>query len=576
MRRFFITLFTVMFLFALSFSLTSAQDDLQVVRSSDGRISIRLPSDWTTFDYMEDGNYFIYGSSEAAAQGRLNDFNSEPALLVEEGGFLYLISAEEFGIPEVNDAALILLMEEFLNIVEEGGGQTLEEMTPFQIAGSDGYRSVLQSGNEQGFIAVIGFEDHILMATATGTRRTFDDNRELLETILLSIHVPAEEGVTADQGPDQVDTIDSTLVRSSDEIVSIVIPEGWLHLDELAENNVLAFGSTEAGMQSRHDVALADDPAAVEVSDSGGVVQLFSFDEVGIDPDNPDVTPLIGQIRNLYERVGFVIVEEPTEFTAGDGRTGQFFIFDSGTQYGYYVLIAFDENIIAMTATGTPDTFTDEQDLLFSVVQSLTSPAAPEPASDVGEEGEDEEAPEVSERFPGLGTGPAVQLTNELSSPDGGVVLDLPGDWVTFVDDETADYKSILYFAETQDDIDSWINDITPDAPIGVIFIIEGTGVTSTIEIDDFFVEVSPEDADLDKLLADEFNDAQARWLFYSVEELDGTAYEFLYGLLFMPSEDIVLVFFGAPEEDFTEYRGLYENIFKTLRSSSGQSNKKK
>ncbi|MCI0711123.1 MAG: hypothetical protein L0154_13280, partial [Chloroflexi bacterium] len=567
MRRFFISLFIVMFLLTLSFPIAAAQDDLQVVRSSDGRISIRLPSGWTTFDYMEAGSYFIYGSSEAAAQGRLNDFNSQPALLVEEGGFLYLISAEEFGIPEVNDAALILLMEEFLNIVEDGGGQTLEEMAPFQIAGSDGYRSVLQSGNEQGFIAVVGFADHILMVTATGTRRTFDDNRELLETILLSIRIPAEDGVTADQGPEQVDTTDSTLVRSSDAVVSIVIPEGWLHLDELAENNVLAFGSTEAGMQSRRDVALSDDPAAIEVSDSGGVVQLFSFDDVGIDPVNPDVTPLMGQIRNLYERVGFTIVEDPAEFTAGDGHTGQFFIFDSGTQYGYYVLIAFDENIIAMTATGTPDTFTEEQDLLFSVVQSLTSPAAPEPVDDVVEAGEE---PEVSERFPGLGTGPAVQLTSELSSPDGGVVLDLPDGWVTFVDDETADYKSILYFAETQDNIDSWINGITPDAPIGVIFVIEGTGVTSSINIDDFFVEVSPEDVDLDKQLAGEFNDAQARWLFYSVEELDGTQYEFLYGLLFMPSEDIVLVFFGAPEEVFPEYRGLYENIFKTLHSSSG------
>lgn len=572
MRRSFISFFVGMFLFTLSLPITSAQDEFQVVRTSDGRMSIRLPVGWTTFDFMEEGSYFIYGSSEPAAQGRLNDFNSEPALLVEEGGFIYVVTAAEFGVDEITDAALLLLMEEFLNIIEDGGGQTLEDMSPYQISAAPGYRAVIQSGNEQGFIAVVGFEDYILMATATGTRRTFDDNRELLETILLSIRVPAEEGVTAGQGPEQVDTVNSTLVRSSDEVVSIVIPEGWLYLDELAENNVLAFGSTEAGMQSRHDAALADDPAAIEVSDSGGVVQLFSFDDVGIDPANPDLTPLMRQIRNLYERVGFTIVEESAEFTAGDGHTGQFFIFDSGTEYGYYVLIAFDENIISMTATGTPDTFTEEQDLLFSVVQSLTSPAAPEIAVNVDD---DAKEPEVSERFPGLGTGPAVKLTNELSSPDGGVVLDLPDDWVTFVDDETADYKSILYFAETQDDIDSWINGITPDAPIGVIFIIEGTGVTSTIDIDDFFAEVSPEDVDLDELLADEFNDAEARWLSYSVEELDGTQYEFLYGLLFMPSEDIVLVFFGAPEEVFPEYQGLYDDIFKSLRSSSGQSKKK-
>jgi hypothetical protein len=574
MRRLFSTLLIVIAFLTLSLPITSAQDDLQVVRTSDGRLSIRLPADWTTFDFMEEENYFIYGSSQTAAQGRLNDFNSEPALLVEEGGFIFLISAADFGVPEINDEVLVLLMEEFLNIVEDGGGQTLEEMVPFQLSDADGYRAVTESGNEQGFISVVGFDDFILMATATGTRRTFDDNREFLDTILRSIRVPAEEGVTAGQAPEQVDTADSMLVRSADETVSIVIPEGWQYLDELQENNVLAFGSTEAGFQSRRDVALSDDPSAIEVSDSGGVVQLFSFDDVGIDPENPDVSPLIGQIRNLYERVGFTIIEEPTEFTAGDGRLGQYFLFDSGTQYGYYVLIAFDETIIAMTATGTPESFAEQQDLLFSVVQSLTSPAALEVSVNI--EGNDDIESEITERFPGLGGGPALALSNELSSPDGGVVLDLPDGWVTFVDEETTDYKSILYFGEDQAAIDSWINGITPDAPIGVIFVIEGTGVTTSIDIDDFFNDVSPEDADLNKLLADEFNDAQARWLFYSVDELDGSQYQFLYGLLFMPSEDIVLVFFGAPEEVFADYQGLYEDVFKTLRSSSSQSTQKK
>lgn len=572
MRRFFTTILFVTIFFTLSLPLASAQDNFQVVRSGDGRVSVRLPENWTTFDFMEDENYLIYGSTQAAAEGRLNDFNSEPALIVGEGGFMFFLSAAEFGVPEVSDAALILLMEQFLTIVEDGGGQTLEEMTPFAIAGAEGYRAVLESGNEQGFITVFGFDDQFLLVTGTGTLRSFDDNRDLLETILLSIRVPAEEGVTADQAPEQVDTTNSSLVRSEDEVVSIVIPEGWLFIDDLAANNVLAFGSTEGGMQSRRDAALADDPASVDVTDSGGVVQVFSFDEVGIDPAAPDVSPLIGQIRNLYVRVGFTVIEEPTEFKAGDGSAGQFFIFDSGTQYGYYVLVAFDETIVAMTATGTTDTFTSEQDLLFSVVQSLTSPAAPEIAVDV--EG-DEDEPDTSGRFPGLGSGPTQALPNELSSPDGGVVLDLPEDWTTFVDDETPDYKSILYFAETQDDIDSWIDGVTPDAPIGVIFVIEGTGVTTSIDIDDFFVEVTPEDADIDKLLADEFNDAQARWLFYNVEEFDGSDYRFLYGLLFMSSEDIVLVFFGAPEEVFADYESLFENVFKSMRSSSSQSSKK-
>lgn len=563
MKRLFLSLcivITMTLIFTPLQTIQAQGEDLQVVRSSDGRVSIRLPADWETYDFIADEGYLVFGSTETAATGRLNDYNSEPALIVGEGGTLTVLAAADFGISDVNEEVVDALLDQVLATLEEGGGINIEEPAPYEIGDSIAKIAIIEIGNEKGFVGVIGFAEYVVLATSTGTRQSFEDNRALLEAIITSVRAPAEQGATADPGT--VPTTESNLVRSSDELVSIVLPDGWLYTDEIETNNILAFGDSEIGMQSRYDVALADDPSTVVIDGSGGVVRLFDLAEVGIDPAAPDVTPLMAQIEQVYRDNGFDIIEPPTEFIANGGFTGQYLVFDSQAQYGYFMLVAFDEKLAFMTATSTPADFPDVQELLFSVVESVSVPAAPaNEASDGG----------LGTKFPGLNAaGPGISLPEALSSPDGGFTVNLPQGWATYVDTTDTRFKAVLYFAENEDAVQVIREDLNPDEAGGIVFILDGNGITDTV--DDLLAGIAPEGADLTKILSGEINGADARWIEYVLDADTDNAYQTFYVLMRLPNQDLALMILGVQPEQFEEWADILEAIFRSVNSETSGS----
>ena len=531
-----------------------AQDGLQVVQSSDGRVSMRLPADWVTIDLVAEEGLFVFGSGEPAAQGRLNDYRSEPALLVGEGGTLTIFSLADLGLSSVDADVLESFMGFILDELESGGS-ILEGPTEASFNnGALANYVLIQLGNETGYIGVLGFDEGVVLFTATGTNSSFAENDELLFTLVQNISIPAETGGSTPTN--NVDVTDSNvnLFASSDGRMSVVVPDGWATIDQLATDNVLAFGNTDAGASTRRDVILADDPSTIFVEDSGGVIRILSSTENGIDPNNPDVMPLMQQIEAAFVSNGWELIESATSFVGTGDNPGAYIIFNSGPQYGYSVLVAFGEDLVLLTATGTTEAeFTEQRELLFSVVQSVSIPAAEPEANADGATGG---------KFPGLGGGPGVALPEIVSYEADNFLFSMPKDWVYILDVADDRFLAVWYVGENQAAAEA-SQDNTPPSDgtgSGLIILAEGTDFGGQT-LDDLWTTLIPETADPSLTQSEQVNGNDIRWVVY--DETDTV--RSYYVLLETAEGDIVLMILGSSFDTFEEKAPLFEAIFRSV-----------
>ena len=530
-----------------------AQDGLQVVQSSDGRVSLRLPADWVTIDLVAEEGIFVYASEESAAQGRLNDYRGEPALLVGEGGTLTVFALEDLGLTVV-DAGVLESFMEFIVAELDQGGEILEG--PTQTTLSSGVLAnyvLIQIGNETGFIGVLGFEEGVVLFTATGTNASFAENEAFLFTLVEGIRIPAESGAT---GQNDVDTTANNvnLVASSDDRLSIIVPEGWFTVDQLAADNVFAFGNTQDGANSRRDILLADDPSTIPVLDSGGVIRVLSSSENNIDSANPDVMPLMGQIEDAFASNGWEIDTPSTGFLAIGDNPGAYIIFDSGPQYGYSVLVAFGEDLVLMTATSTTaKEFGLQQELLFSVVQSISMPAAQ--AEPTGGNGGS-----PGGKFPGLGGGPGVALPEVVTFADSDFAFSMPKGWASITNTADEDFEAVFYIGETEAVAQAVQNDEFPAEASGIVILADGDTFGGQ-SLDDLWAILIPESVDPTLTQSEQANGNDIRWVIY--DENDN--YRAYYVLVATAENDIVLMIIGGSPDNFEANSVLYEAIFRSI-----------
>ncbi len=531
----------------------TAQDGLQVVQSSDGRVSIRLPADWVTIDLVADEGIFVYASEESAAQGRLNDYRGEPALLVGEGGTLTVFSLEDLGLTIV-DAGVLQSFMEFIVAELDTGGEILEGPTEGTLSsGALANYVLIQIGNEKGFIGVLGFDEGVILFTATGTNASFAENEALLFSLVETISVPAESGVTSTNNVDSTGS-DVNLAASADGSLSIVVPEGWTTIDQLTADNVFAFGNTEDGAASRRDVLLADDPSTIPVVDSGGVVRVLVSSENGIDPTNPDVVPLMGQIEDAFASNGWEIVESVTSFQAVGENPGAYIIFNSGPQIGYSVLVAFGEDLVLMTATSTnAKEFGLQQELLYSVIQSVSMPA--QSADNGGNEGTS-----TGGKFPGLGGGPGVALPEVVTFADTDFAFSMPKGWAHIINTTDEDFEAVFYIGESEAVAAAVEADEFPAEPSGIVILADGDTFGGQ-SLDDLWAILIPETVDVADTQSEQINGNDIRWVVYD----ENANYRAYYILVETAQSDIVLMIVGSAPENFDANTALFEAIFRSI-----------
>ena len=179
-----------------------------------------------------------------------------------------------------------------------------------------------------------------------------------------------------------------------------MLPGTGVVLDHIADQQILAYGENDAAAQSRLYSVNPELAPQTPISGAGGVIILYPMDRFGIDPQNPDLAPLME--RALGDLTGFTI-EQAAQPLAGGGL---YAVIASGVERGYLALIPFGEQVAYVTATTTPVNFGGGNEaLLLGIVESVRVPAASEKSGLGGLGGLDatpEATPEATEALSGL------------------------------------------------------------------------------------------------------------------------------------------------------------------------------
>ena len=360
-----------------------------VVASDTGIFSIRLPQNWTsqatTVDSFTDVT--VFGDSLASVQAATDMLinGSETNYNVTGvGGILGALALNG----QAPDTLVTPLMTQILNsftndvtIVQPPQAHTFGGQYPGELAQLN-----------RGYVAVMRSTDQLLLAILVSDN--MDVNQAAMANLLETVRVPAETGnapapTAMPPQPTQSSGDTAQTYRSSDNQVSLVLPGPGTVLDHMADQNILAYGENDAAAQSRLYSVNPDLAPQTPISGTGGVIILYPMSRFQIDPQNPDLAPLME--RALGGLTGYT-VEQTAQPLAGGGL---YAVIASGTEHGYLALIPFGDQIAYVTATTTPDRFGgDNEVLLLNIVESVRVPAASEQSGLGGLGGlEESEAP---------------------------------------------------------------------------------------------------------------------------------------------------------------------------------------
>ncbi len=361
-----------------------------VVASDTGIFSIRLPQNWTsqatTVDSFTDVT--VFGDLPASVQAATDMLINGSETNYNVTGIGGILGALALG-GQAPDTLVTPLMTQILNsftndvtIVQQPQAHTFGGQYPGELAQLN-----------RGYVAVMRSTDQLLLAILVSDN--MDVNQAAMTGLLETVRVPAETGnapapTAMPPQPTQSSGDTAQTYRSSDNQVSLVLPGVGTILDHIADQQVLAYGENDAAAQSRLYSVNPDLAPQTPISGTGGVIILYPMSRFQIDPQNPDLAPLME--RALGGLTGYT-VEQTAQPLAGGGL---YAVIASGTERGYLALIPFGDQIAYVTATTTPDRFGgDNEVLLLNIVESVRVPAASE-QSGLGGLGGLDDAPEVT------------------------------------------------------------------------------------------------------------------------------------------------------------------------------------
>ncbi len=373
--------------------------------SDSGTFSFQTPPGWShqTANLPGFSDVLVFGSSDAAAQGIVDLFvnGQEPDSFDGVAGFFGAIAPEQLQ-GQAPDALVSPLMQSILTNIGNDSVQIIEQPAAHNFGQYPGELALTSLG----YIAVLHSDQTLLVAVVLSN--DVNANGAVMTSILDSVRMPAESGneppptamppqpqPTEDVIPVQpTPTLTPQTVRSSDDQVSLVLPGPGTVLDHMADQNILAYGATDAAAQSRLYSVNADLAPSTPLSGTGGVIILYPMDRFGIDPQNPDLTGLMD--RALGGLKGYTV--EQAAQPIGDG--GLYAEIASSGERGYLALLPFGDQIAYVTATTNPLDFTGNESLLLDIVQSVHVPAVSEESGLGGLGGLDEEPAATPEATP--------------------------------------------------------------------------------------------------------------------------------------------------------------------------------
>ena len=376
------------------------------VASPTGIFSIQLPQNWTidtaTVDNFTDA--LVFGDTQQSEQAVVDMIINGSDVQVNVtgiGGFVGALALSG----EAPDALVSPLMQQLLASLT--GDVTVVQQPQTHTFGGQ-YPGELAQLN-RGYIAVMNSQDQLLLAILISDTNA---NQPAMANMLETVRIPAEANQPAPpptqanmptaQPPQPTQSSGDTAqtYRSSDNQVSLVLPGAGTVLDHIADQQVLAYGENDAAAQSRLYSVNPDLAPQTPISGTGGVIILYPMSRYQIDPQNPDLAPLME--RALGGLTGYT-VEQAAQPLAGGGL---YAVIASGVERGYLALIPFGDQIAYVTATTTPDRFGgDNEVLLLNIVELVRVPAASEQSGLGGLgglEGAAEATPEATEAPSGL------------------------------------------------------------------------------------------------------------------------------------------------------------------------------
>ena len=223
-------------------------DELVYVTSAGDEVSLLLPDGWLYDDLMATENLFVWGNSDAALDTRYEDFTGVLTAIEGEGGLVLVASVASMGLTRDEADPAGILENIMIGLQTAPGYELVEQPTAFSLGeGNDGEYMVVRVANEYGYIAVVLFENDISIITSTGTLDSFEDNRDLLTDVLLSIRVPAAP--VDDVIVEVIEEVSGQTVVAESGVFSVELPDGWVADTTTVgfeDGETLYFGSNEA------------------------------------------------------------------------------------------------------------------------------------------------------------------------------------------------------------------------------------------------------------------------------------------------------------------------------------------
>ncbi|MCB9437187.1 MAG: hypothetical protein H6673_09375, partial [Anaerolineales bacterium] len=162
----------------------------QEVSSDDGLVTMSLPETWVAVDYLTNYGALLFAEDDAAIQSRVDytiDFSTDLAGL---SGQVVPQTLDDVAAEAVTPDLLTELLQVQLEVVEEDGGQIVEEPIAFELEnGVFGRYAVVDVLGQRSFVAYLGFSDSVALVAVSASPDVFETNRETLFSIIQSVRV---------------------------------------------------------------------------------------------------------------------------------------------------------------------------------------------------------------------------------------------------------------------------------------------------------------------------------------------------------------------------------------------------
>lgn len=524
---------------------TLAQDNGEaypvLARTSDSRLSVRLPAGWVFEERLKPGELFeteLYiGANAEQLQARLASDGDENVRISGQGGSLALLNAtayqETFGEAPTAEGVMSVVVEVSLD-----SGVEVSPAEPVQVNGLSGVFAAVDSSavnNEFAVVLALDTPEGVVLATVSSTPDDMSANIGELAGILDTISVPAETAAEVDSTPTTATTDDGLeqVIVAGNGRLQLRIPAGWRRDDLVSDAGVLLLGEDEAALQSR---VARNEGDSDPIEGQGGTVALFNYADLGLEPGTP-IGEIFDMVSESLAGQGGELLFETNDFEL-QGNPGQLNFYEiEGGATGLVAVIAMEaeETIVVVILNDSDgERLISNAEDLAGIVDTVRVPAE------------------------------FVAVQTEA----GGVVVQIPQGW--HYEDLTAAEQGALVMGNSPDALESRLAGVAGDT---VPFSGVGGNVT-LFSLSLFTDEGIPEEEVLASMMSfgrdsiegngGEFtsdlrelqvNDNDALMTSYRLP--DGTA-GVIAGILFDEAGTVVLAVFNVgPDEDFEAQAGF-------------------